>query len=204
MNELETRLIQIEEQLEEVNTKLKGHNALSKTAFKKLKIQKKKLLKEKEIILKQIVASKDLWLIDNSSYSWVSDAEHVGKKLKRYFKNKYNKLNFAIVFNPFTYETYIINHPNTQLTKRVVMFARRYLEQKYGNNIILASDKRNTNTLTLGKPVTNIIKLRIAQIKNRVYAKIREIGRENLTLEQFLKLYNDRFKELGIEVIANL
>ena len=189
----------LEKQLKRVNYFIKTH---AKTKHKKTYIiQRNRIQKRLNEIYQTILEYEDKVFIDNSPFSYVSISKRNGNN-PRYIKidgKAQQDMNFALVFYPKTNELFWIYSSNIQLTKRVTKIAYEYLTQKYGNNILLVTDKRHNSAFKLDKTQTMQIEQQLSRIKKRFY---NNLLKNIKTRQDLLNKYHEIFKELNIKQIA--
>jgi hypothetical protein len=189
----------LKEQLKRVNYFIKVY---AKTKHKKTYVmERNRIQKRLNQIYETILEYKDKAFIDKSPFSYVSLSKRTGEK-PRYIKidgKTQQDMNFSLIYIPKSKELYYIEDKNIQLTKHETQLAYKYLTAKYGNEILLVTDKRHNLAFQLPKTETMIIERQLSRIKKRVY---NNLLRNIKTREDLLKLYHDVFRELNIKQIA--
>jgi len=190
---------QLQKELKNINYMIKIH-ARTKH-LKTYKIKRNKIQKRLNEIYQYIISYQDKVFIDNSPFSYVSISLRNGNN-PRYIKvegKAQQDMNFALVFYPKTRELFWIYNSNIQLTKRITKIAYEYLTQKYGNNILLVTDKRHNSAFKLDKTQTMQIERQLSRIKKRFY---NNLLKNIKTRQDLLNKYHEVFKELNIKQIA--
>jgi len=189
----------LEKQLKRVNYFIKIH---AKTKHKKTYIiQRNRIQKRLDEIYQYIISYEDKAFIDNSPFSYVSISKRNGNN-PRYIKingQTQQDMNFALVFYPKTKELFWIYNSNIQLTKRVTKIAYEFLTNRYGNKILLCTDKRHNSAFKLDKTQTMQIEQQLSRIKKRFY---NNLLKNIKTRQDLLSKYHEVFKELNIKQIA--
>jgi len=190
---------QLKKELKNINYMIKIH---ARTKHKKTYvIERNRIQKRLNEIYQYIISYEDKAFIDKSPLSYVSLSKRNGEN-PRYIKidgKTQNDMNFSLIYLSKTKELYYILDKNIQLTKRETQLAYKYLTAKYGNQILLVTDKRHNLAFQLPKTQTMKIERQLSRIKKRVY---NNLLRNIKTREDLIKLYHNVFRELNIKQIA--
>jgi hypothetical protein len=199
LNELVKEYENLKEQLRTTNYLIKVY---ARTKHKRTYvIQRNRIEKRLKEIYQYIVSYEDKVLIDNSPFSIRSESKRTKGKPRYLLVNGkvQNDMNFALIYYPKHKELYWIYNNNIQLTKNVTKRAYEYLIRRYGENILLCTDKRHNSAFKLDKTQTMIIERQLSRIKKKVYKNL--LGNIK-TREELLKLYQNVFRELNVKRLA--
>lgn len=201
--ENQTQLKNMVDRLEAINELLKGHNALGKLRFRKLKLEKKRLIVALRGIQKSIVSISAL--VDLTSVSVLP----LSLKKSRYLRNDkgyFNDKNLLCAY--YQDRLFVLKVSNSQITANDLKIMKIYLCRTYGENITLVCDNRHNGEIRGTKKQTQTIERIFSRIKKPIYAKISSKQKfvkgqviTNLSYEELETLYVEELRKLRATLI---